>query len=110
MRQSRHQSAETSHVTKPETLFKKAKNQFTRIRKNIVRELNRYKGTGKQIAVTAYALGEGKIPSYVEDIYKSGNDEIVVLKWFDRNNLASLTHIFMEEILSIHPLEKGRPV
>jgi hypothetical protein len=90
----------------PTSILKKARTEISRIRKNIIRELNRCKETGKQIIVNSEALDEQNVVSSVEDIYVSGKDEIVVLKWYDRNNLASQTHLFIEEILSVHPVSK----
>jgi hypothetical protein len=88
------------------SILKKAKTEISRIRKGIIRELNRCKETGKQVIVNSEALDEQSVVSSVEDIYVSGKDEIVVLKWYDRNNLASQTHLFIEEILSVHPVNK----
>jgi hypothetical protein len=96
----------TMEVSPSGSLFKKAKNKFSQIRKMTLRKLNQYKQTGKCIAVSAEALGEGKFISFVEDIYQAGLDEIVVLKWFDKNNLASKTHLFIEEILSVDQVDK----
>lgn len=106
MRSTRPITPATSPATVHSTLFKKAKNEFSRIRKGILRELSRCKETGRKILITCDALGGRNILSSVEDIYQSGKDEIVVLKWYDGNNLASKTHIFIEEILSIQPLNK----
>lgn len=95
-----------SKLNNPDSLFKKAKKEFIRIRKITLRKLSQCKQTGACIAISSVALGEGKFISFVEDIYQSGPEEIVVLKWYDKNNLVSLTHVFVEEILSITLVDK----
>ena len=88
-------------------LLKKAKSGISKIQAMTLRKLNQFKQSGKCLAVSSYALGEGVFHSFVEDIYVSEKDEIVVLKWYDQNNSASLTHVFLEEILSIAPADKN---
>ncbi len=88
------------------SFIRRAKKEISKIRKATLRTLNRCKQTGTFIAISSLALGEGRYVSAVEDIYTSGSDEIVVLKWYDKNNLASLTHVFIEEILSIQPIKR----
>lgn len=82
-------------------LFKNAGKKLSHFRKKVVRQLSRCKETGKPIHITSHALGEGALRSFVEDMYQSGGDDIVVLKWFDAHNIASRTHLFVEEILSV---------
>jgi hypothetical protein len=97
----------SSNGLKPSnSIFKKAKNEFGKLRKMTLRTLSQCKETGKAIVVSSHALGEGRFVSFVEDIYQNDVDEIVVLKWYDKNNFASLTHVFIEEILSVKPMEK----
>jgi hypothetical protein len=91
---------------RPTSLFKKAKNELSRIRKTILRELGRCKETGRLIGIKALTLGEGTVLSSVEDIYRQGSDEVVIVKWYDANNIASKTHVFIDEILSIQPMNK----
>lgn len=91
------------------SLLKKAKQQFSKFRKTILRELTRCKETGKMIAIHSLALSERPVLSSVEDIYQSGNDEVVVVKWFDaESHIASQTHVFLDEILSISPADKQK--
>lgn len=90
---------------KDTSFIKRAKNEISKFRKATLRTLSRCKQTGTFIAISSLALGDGQYVSAVEDIYTSGNDEIVVLKWYDKNNLVSLTHVFIEEILSIKPVD-----
>lgn len=103
----------TSSTTTPESpsakrvsLFKKAKNELSRLRKTILRELSRCKETGKLVGIKALTLGEGMVLSSVEDIYQEGSNEVIVVKWYDRNNTASKTHVFIDEILSVQPMDK----
>jgi hypothetical protein len=96
----------TATSEKPVSLFKKAKNELSRIRKTILRELSRCKETGKLVGITSQALGEGTVLSSVEDIYRNGADEVVVVKWYDANNIASQTHLFIDEILAVRPIDK----
>jgi hypothetical protein len=100
------QTPDTSVLNKPDSLFKKAKKEFSRLRKMTLRKLSQCKQSGSCIAVSSSALGEGKFISFVEDIYQNGPEEIVVLKWYDKNNLVSLTHVFVEEILSVTLVDK----
>ena len=86
------------------SFLKRAKTELGKIRKVTLRTLNRCKQTGTYIAISSLALGDGQYVSSVEDIYTNGDEEIVVLKWFNENNLASRTHVFIEEILSIRPV------
>ncbi len=95
---------ETTH--NPSSLLKRAKTELNRIKKATIKKLNHFKQTGQPIAVSSSALGDGEFISSVEDIYTSGTDEIVVLKWSDRNNFSFLTHVFLEEIFSIKPVDK----
>jgi hypothetical protein len=88
------------------SFIKRAKKEISKFRKATLRTLNRCKQTGAFIAISSLALGDGQYVSVVEDIYTSGSDEIVVLKWYDKNKLASLTHVFIEEILSIEPVKR----
>ena len=89
------------------SLFRKAKQELSRLRKTILRQLTNSKISGKFIAVSAEALGEGKIISRVEDIYSDGNEEIVVLKWYDPNgHSTSQTHLSLDEIQSVFPVNK----
>ncbi|HEY3405948.1 MAG TPA: hypothetical protein VGK59_21330 [Ohtaekwangia sp.] len=96
---------QTLSPSEPTSFFKKAKTGLNQIRKITLRKLTQCKQTGKKLSVSSPALGEGQFLSIVEDIYKDGKDEVVVLKWYDQNNLASLTHVFIEEILSINLIE-----
>lgn len=102
------QKAQTNadRPAKGNSFIKRATNELGKIRKATLRTLNRCKQTGTFIAISSLALGDGQFVSAVEDIYTSGNDEIVVLKWYDKNNLASLTHVFIEEIVSVKPIER----
>ena len=92
--------------TKKPSFLRRAKNELGKIRKATLRTLTRCKHSGKFIAISSLALGDGQYLSSVEDIYKNGEEEIVVLKWYNEHNLASLTHVFIEEILSIQPVDK----
>jgi hypothetical protein len=60
------------------------------------------------VAITSAALDEGTVLSSIEDIYRNGTDEVVVVKWYDANNIASKTHIFIDEILAVSPMNKLR--
>lgn len=86
----------------PYSLFKRAKQELSRFRKMTLRKLSQCKQSGRCIFISASALGEGTFRSFVQDIYKNGLDEVIILKWYDRNNFASLTHVFIEEIHSVN--------
>jgi hypothetical protein len=90
------------------SFFKKAKTELNRIRKITLRKLAQCKQTGKSLFISSTALGEGQYLSFVEDIYRNGTEEIVVLKWYDQNNLMSLTHVFIEEILSVNFIDNKK--
>jgi hypothetical protein len=105
MRTSSITHTETPSV-KPVSLFRKAKNELSRLRKTILRELSRCKETGKLVGIKALTLGDGMVLSSVEDIYREGSNEVIVVKWYDRNNIASKTHVFIDEILSVQPMDK----
>jgi len=90
------------------SLFKQAKQKFSKIRKGILKQLAKSKESGSLIAVNSPGLGEGTIVTAVEDIYSSGAEEIVVLKWYDINgHLPSRTHVSLDEILEVCPVTKG---
>jgi hypothetical protein len=91
------------------SLLKRAKTELGRLKKATLRKLSHFKQTGQTIAVSSSALGEGEFISSVEDIYQNGTEEIIVLKWFDRNNFSFLTHVFLEEIFSVKPVGKRIP-
>lgn len=91
------------------SLLKRAKTELTRLKKTTLKQLDHFRQTGQFIAVSSSALGEGEFISSVEDIYQNGTEEIVVLKWFDQNNFSFLTHVFLEEIFSVKPVEKRIP-
>ena len=96
----------TKSTNKPGSLLKRAQTELNRLRKVTLKKLSRVKQTGQTIAVSSPALGDGEFISSVEDIYQSGPDEIVVLKWSDHNNFSFLTHVFLEEIFSIKVVDK----
>jgi hypothetical protein len=91
------------------SLLKRAKTELGRLKKATLRKLSHFKETGQAIAISSSALGEGEFISSVEDIYQSGTEEIIVLKWFDQNNFSFLTHVFLEEIFSVKIVEKRFP-
>ncbi len=93
-----------ANTTTPTGILKKARAEFSRLRKITLKKLNQFKQSGKCLAISSYAFGEGVFHSFVEDIYQSGQDEIVVLKWYDQNNFVSLTHVHVDEIVSITPV------
>jgi len=93
-------------LTNP-SLIKRAQTELNRLKKATLKKLSYVKQTGQAIIVSSSALGDGEFISSVEDIYQSGTDEIVVLKWSDRNNFSFLTHVLPEEILSIKVIDKG---
>jgi len=96
----------TESTNRSGSLLKRAQTELNRLRKATLKKLSRIKQTGQTIAISSPALGDGEFISSVEDIYTSGADEIVVLKWSDRNNFSFLTHVFLEEIFSVKPVEK----
>jgi hypothetical protein len=96
----------TGLTNKPGSLLKRAQTELNRLKKATREKLSRVKQTGQVIAVSSPALGDGEFISSVEDIYQSGTDEIVVLKWADRNNFSFRTHVFLEEIFSIKVIDK----
>ncbi|HEY5822926.1 MAG TPA: hypothetical protein VIT44_01085 [Cyclobacteriaceae bacterium] len=98
-----------TELTNPTSLLKRAQRELNRLEKLTLTKLNRFKQTGQTIAVASPALGEGEFISSVEDIYQSGTDEIIVLKWSDRNNFSFRTHVFLEEIFSIKVVDKRIP-
>ena len=106
MRMSASLNNEAQAPNNPVSMFKKAKKNLSLIRKAILRELNCCKDTGKLVAITALPLGDEAILSSVEDIYRNGSDEVVVVKWYDANNIASKTHIFIDEILTARAIDK----
>src|SRR5688572_18956910 len=88
------------------SLFRQAKNELSKLRKRILRELSRCKESGKMVQITSPALDGGTVTSSVEDIYRNGSDEVVVLRWFDANNFVSRTHVFIDEIMAVRPIDK----
>ncbi len=96
----------TDSTTYSRSFLKKASTQLNRLKKVTLKKLDQFRQTGQWITVTSSALGEGEFVSLVEDIYESGAEAIVVLKWFDHNNFSFLTHVFLEEIFSVKAVEK----
>lgn len=86
----------------PRTFFKKAKHEINRVKKATLKKLSKFKQTGQLITITSPALGEGEFVSRVEDVYTNGAEDVVVIKWFDRNNFAYLTHLLVEEFFLIN--------
>lgn len=93
---------------KSESTLKKNKKKLSLVRKAIRKELNACKVSGKPAAIISFALSENTVRSFVEDIYQNGADEVVVVKWYDSNNIPSKTHLFIDEILHVKAIGKSR--
>lgn len=73
----------------------------------MLKQLAASKNTGAPIGVNTLALGEGTIISSVKDIYTNGNDEIVILKWYDdTSHIHSETHVSLDEIIAVCPVSR----
>lgn len=87
----------------------KIADKFTKLRKAILREITNAKRSGQTLGVYCSALGNGMLPTAVEDVYEAGKDEMmVVLKWYDKNaHIHSMTHVSIDEISAVCPLNKS---
>ena len=80
------------------------KSKLVKIRKSIVKELNKSKSLGNAIGIYSSAFDEEMVLSEVKDIYKAGEDEIVILKWYDiKGHIISQTHVALVEIFAVTP-------
>ena len=78
--------------------------KLIKIRKSIVKELNKSKSLGNAIGIYSSAFDGEMVLSEVKDIYKEGEEEIVVLKWYDlKGHILSQTHVALEEIFAVTP-------
>jgi hypothetical protein len=102
-----------NHVQQPTStgrgsLFNKAKQEFYNLRAKILKQLAASKNSGSLIGVHTMALGEGTVISSVKDIYSDGNEDIVILKWYDHgSHIHSETHVSLDEITSVYPVSKS---
>ena len=79
--------------------------KLVRIRKSIIRELNKSKTLGNAIGIYSSAFDDEMVLSEVKDIYTTGNDNMVVLKWYDiTGHILSQTHVALDEIFAVAPV------
>lgn len=83
--------------------------RFVKVPKAILRELMNCQKTGAMLGVYCSALGNEMLMTAVEDIYQAGKDQMmVVFKWYDKgSHLVSSTHVALEEITAVRPLNKA---
>lgn len=78
--------------------------KLVKIRKSIIKELNKAKALGNAIGIYSSAFDSEMVLTEVKDIYSAGDENVVVLKWYDiTGHILSYTHVALDEIFAVAP-------